>query len=267
VQNEILQEINNRCHIAAALNNVQFLANTGANDVAFQNLPAGADDPAALAAATAGHSLQAVGEVFNAATVLASGGISAANLGQITTDFTAVQQGLTNILGNATMLAQIEAGETATAAALTTVHLQTTLNQINLQLNKYDGAEATGSATALRGTADNLLDIIDIVQGDANLNTAAGGNGAAGTCWRLRRDAGRSHRLRHQVPGQSGADQLLGGIPVRGQHHQRASDGDRQWPGAGKQRAGYTDPELPAVRRQFRCSRKVRSSRAGSTTN
>jgi len=27
--------------------------------------------------------------------------------------------------------------------------------------------ETTGSATALRGTADNLLDIIDIVQGDA----------------------------------------------------------------------------------------------------
>ena len=33
---------------------------------------------------------------------------------------------------------------------------------------------------ALRGTADNLLDIIDIIQGDANLNTAAGGNGNAG---------------------------------------------------------------------------------------
>jgi hypothetical protein len=180
VQNEILQEINNDPHIAAALNNVQFLANTGANDVAFQNTPAGADDPAALAAATAGTSLKAVGEVFNAAATVAAGGINAANLGEITNDFTAVQQGLTKILGNATMLAQIEAGETANAAALTTVHLQTVLNQINLQLTKYDGAEATGSATALRGTSDNVLDIIDIVQGDANLNVAAGGNGAAG---------------------------------------------------------------------------------------
>src|SRR5712675_1546672 len=180
VQTEILQEINNDPHIAAALNNVTFLANTGALDVAFQNTPAGADDPAALAAATAGNSLKAVGEVFNAAAAVAAGGISTANLGEITNDFTAVQQGLTKILGNATMLAQIEAGETANAAALTTIHLQTTLNQINLQLNKYDGAEATGSATALRGTADNLLDIIDIVQGDANLNTAAGGNGNAG---------------------------------------------------------------------------------------
>jgi trimeric autotransporter adhesin len=180
VQNEILQEINNDPHLAAALNNVTFMATTGANDVGFQNTPAAADDPAALAAATAGNSLKAVGEVFNAAADLSLGGIHAANLGEVTTDFTAVQQGLTNILNNATMLTQIEAGETANAAALTTVHLQTVLNQINLQLTKYDGAEATGSALALRGTADNVLDIIDIVQGDANLNTAAGGNGAAG---------------------------------------------------------------------------------------
>src|SRR5712675_3190922 len=180
VQTEILQEINSDTHISTALGNVPFLANTGATDVAFQNTPAGADDPAALAAATAGTSLHAVGEVFNAAAVAALGGINSGNLGEITNDFNAVQQGLTKILGNATMLAQIETGETANAAALTTVHLQTVLNQINLQLNKYDNAETTGSATALRGTADNLLDIIDIVQGDANLNTAAGGNGAAG---------------------------------------------------------------------------------------
>jgi hypothetical protein len=180
VQNEILQEVNNDPHIAAALNNVQFLANTGANDVAFQNVPAGADDPAALAAATAGTSLKAVGEVFNAAAAAAAGGINTGNLTEITNDFTAVQQGLTKILGDQAMLAQIETGETANAAALTTVHLQTVLNQINLQLNKYDAAETTGNAAALRGTADNVLDIIDIVQGDTNLNLAAGGTGNAG---------------------------------------------------------------------------------------
>ncbi len=84
------------------------------------------------------------------------------------------------------MLAQIEAGETANAAATTTIHLQTALGQIGLQLNKYDGMEANGKATGLRGTADNLLDIIDIVQGDANLNMAAGGNGNRGAYWRFR---------------------------------------------------------------------------------
>src|ERR1700730_8010182 len=180
VQAEILQEINNDPHIAAALNQVTFLANTGAHDVAFQNLPAGADDPGALGAATAGSSLRAVGTVFNAAADAALGGINAANIGEITTDLTAVQTGLTNILNNHTMLAQIEAGETANAAALTTVHLQTVLGQIGLQLNKYDGMEANGTATGLRGTADNLLDIIDIVQNDTALNMAAGGNGMAG---------------------------------------------------------------------------------------
>jgi hypothetical protein len=179
-QSQILQEIANDPHLAAALNNVTFLTNTGGNDVAFQALPAGADDPASLSAATAGTSLKAVGEVFNAAADLAIGGINNANLNQVTTDLTAVSQGLTNILNNKTMLAQIETGETANAAALTTVHLQTALAQINLQLNKYDGMSAAGQNEGLRGTADNLLDIIDIIQGDTNLNTAAGGTGTPG---------------------------------------------------------------------------------------
>jgi len=190
LQQEILGEINNDPHLSAALNTVTFTSNTGATDVAFQNLPAGADDPAALAAATAGTSLKAVGEVFNAAVSAASGGINANNLTEITNDFTAVQSGLTAILNNATMLAQIEAGETANAAAATTLHLQTVLNQINLQLTKYDAAAATGNTTALRGAADNLLDIIDIVQNDTALNTAAGGNGNPGHTGGFAEDAG-----------------------------------------------------------------------------
>ena len=179
-QTQILQEINGDAHLATALANVPFLANTTAHDVGFQATPVGADDAAALAAATAGTSLKAVGTVFNAGADLALDGISTANLAQVTADFTAVQTGLTAIVNNKTMLAQIEAGETATAAALTTIHLQTALGQIGLQLNKYDAAETTGSPTALRGTADNLLDIIDIIQNDTALNMASGGNGMAG---------------------------------------------------------------------------------------
>jgi uncharacterized protein YkvS len=180
VQQQILGEIHNDNHLSTALGNVTFMANTGANDVAFQATPAGADDAASLAAATAGNSLAAVGHVFNAAAVLADGGISPANLGQVTTDLTAVETGVQNILNNKTMLAQIEAGETANAMALTTIHLQTVATQVQLQLNKYDALEAQGNALGLRGTADNLLDTIDIVQNDAALNVAAGGNGAAG---------------------------------------------------------------------------------------
>ncbi|UFZ07500.1 hypothetical protein LQG66_14840 [Bradyrhizobium ontarionense] len=190
LQTEILSEINNDAHLSAALNNVTFTANTGATDVAFQNLPAGADDATTLAAATAGTSLKSVGEVFNAVVSLASGDINAANLTEITTDLTAVASGITAILNNKTMLAQIEAGETANAAAATTLHLQTVLNQVNLQLTKYDAAAATGNTTALRGTADNLLDIIDIVQNDTALNTAAGGNGNPGHTGGFAEDAG-----------------------------------------------------------------------------
>jgi hypothetical protein len=171
VQNEILQEINNDPHIAAALNNVTFMATTGAvHEVAFQNLPAGADDAGSVAAATAGNSLHAVGTVFNAAADLTAGGINAGNLGEVTTDLMAVATGVTNILNNAT----------ANAKALTTIHLQTVVNQVNLQLNVFDSGEANGTQLGLRGTADNILDIIDIVQNDTALNIAAGGNGAAG---------------------------------------------------------------------------------------
>jgi len=180
VEAQILQEIQSDPHLSGALNQVTFMATTGANDVAFQGLPAGNDSAANLTAATAGTSLKIIGEVFNAGADLALGGISANNLNQITADFTAVQQGLTNLLNNATLLGKIEAGETANAAALTTIHLQTMLGQIGLQLNKYDAAELNATGTALRGTADNLLDIIDIAQNDAALNLAAGGTGNAG---------------------------------------------------------------------------------------
>src|SRR6202043_2495396 len=72
------------------------------------------------------------------------------------------------------------ANETANAAALTTIHLETVATQVQLQLNKYDGLDANGMSLGQRGTGDNLLDIIDIVQNDAALNVAAGGSGAAG---------------------------------------------------------------------------------------
>jgi hypothetical protein len=180
VQSEILQEINGDQHIAAGLNNVPFMGGAGAMDVGFQNTPAGADDPASVAAATAGTSLHAVGVVFNAAADALLGGINTSNLGEITADLNAVESGVNAILANHTQLAAIEAGETANAAALTTVHLDTVATQVALQLNKYDSMETTGSQEALRGTADNILDIIDIVQNDTALNKAAGGNGTAG---------------------------------------------------------------------------------------
>ena len=253
VQNQILQEINGDPHIAAALQNVTFLANTGANDVAFQSLPVGADNAAALAAATAGTSLQAVGTVFNAGADLALGGINTTNLAQVTADFTAVQTGLTKILGNATMLAQIEKGETANAAALTTIHLQTVLNQVNIQLTKYDAAETMGSNTALRGTADNLLDSIDIIQNDANLNMAAGGNGMPGHVGGFAEmPGGLTGTVTKFQDNQAQTNfwaAFLSEANTINAHLTAIANGKA----AATHRADHPDPELPAFRRRFRC--------------
>jgi trimeric autotransporter adhesin len=182
VQTEILNEVAGDPTLAAALNNVQYATGTGANNVGFEALPAGADDPGTLAAAKApGATLATIGQVFNAANDLAVGGLNHTNLAEFNHDMAAISQGLTNILNDPAQLAQIEAGEAASDAALTTIHLQTVLDQINLQTSKFDGLYATDPNVAARSTNDNLLDIIDIVQNDANLNMAAGGNGNAGT--------------------------------------------------------------------------------------
>jgi hypothetical protein len=179
VATEILTEINGDANLQMALANNQFAnAGTGANDAGFQALPVGADDTAALAAATTpGASLAAIGSVFNAANDLAVGGLNHSNLGEFNADMAAIEKGVTNILNNPTQLAAIENSETATAAALTTIHLQTVVNQIDLQMNSFDNEYAHNPSIAARSTNDNLLDIIDIIQGDPNLNTAAGGNG------------------------------------------------------------------------------------------
>jgi hypothetical protein len=181
VQTQILNEVAADPTLAAAIDQVQYASGTGANNVGFEPLPAGADDPATVAAATAqGATLATIGQVFNAAADLAVGGINSTNLTEFNNDMTTVAHGVTNILNNPTELAQIEAGESSAQAALTTIHLDTILNQVDLQINKFDPLYATDPNIAARSTNDNTLDIIDIVQNDANLNTAAGGNGNPG---------------------------------------------------------------------------------------
>jgi hypothetical protein len=182
VQAQILNEVAADPTLAAAIDQVQYASGTGANNVGFEPLPAGADDPATVAAATAqGATLATIGQVYNAAADLAVGGINSTNLTEFNNDMKTVATGVSNILNNPTELAQIEAGESAAQAALTTIHLDTVLNQVDLQINKFDPLYATDPNIAARSTNDNTLDIIDIVQNDANLNTAAGGNGNPGT--------------------------------------------------------------------------------------
>jgi hypothetical protein len=182
LQIDILNEVAKDPTLAGALANAPYLnPGTCANDVGFQALPTGADDAAALAAATApGATLAAIGSVFNAATDLAVGGLNHSNLGQFNADMAAIETGVTNILNNPGELAQIENGENATDAALTTIHLQTVANQINLQMDTLDKEYANNPNIAARSTNDNLLDIIDIIQNDNALLTNAGGSAAIG---------------------------------------------------------------------------------------
>lgn len=180
-QMSILNEINGDPALAAALNANPYPSSTGANNVGFQSLPSGSDNAAALAAATApGATLAQIGAVFNAAADLAVGGLNHSNLSEFNSDMKAIAAGLTNLINNPTALSAIEsaAGETGAAAALTTVHLDTVLNQINLQISDFDKEYASNPNVAARATNDNLLDIIDIIQNDPALNVAAGGNGA-----------------------------------------------------------------------------------------
>lgn len=182
-QTAILNEINGDTALATALGNVSYPSGTGANNVGFEALPTGSDSSAALAAATApGATLQDIGNVFNAAANLAVGGLNHSNLPEFNADMKAIASGLGTLINNPTALSAIEsaAGETGSAAALTTVHLDTLLNQVNLQTNTFDHQYASDPNTAARATNDNLLDIIDIVQGDQALNMAAGGNGNPG---------------------------------------------------------------------------------------
>jgi hypothetical protein len=174
----ILADINGDAGLATALANASYAGNTGATDVGFQAPVAGSDNAAAVAAATAhGASLADIGNVFNAASSLAIGGLNHSNLAEFNADMQAVATGLGNILNNPTQLAAIEAGEGAQDAALTTIHLQTIEQQALWQVNTVGKEFAHNPDVAARSTNDNLLDMIDIVQNDAALNVNAGGNG------------------------------------------------------------------------------------------
>jgi hypothetical protein len=189
-QQQILSEVNGDATLATALNGAAYQSGTGFTNVGFQALPTGSDSAASLGAAegsaAAPPTLAQIGSVFNAAHNLEIGGLNANNLTEFNADMQAVVTGLTNILNSPTALASIEANEQAGMSpqgqaltaqqeqALTTVHLETALNQIEMQINKFDPMYATNPNDAARSTNDNILDIVDIVNNDAALATAAG---------------------------------------------------------------------------------------------
>ena len=115
----------------------------------------------------------------------------------------AIAAGLTNLVNNPTALAEHreQPCPRRMPSAPATIHLDTVLNQINLQINQFDKEYATNPNVAARATNDNLLDIIDIVQGDGALNVAAGGSRNAGTAGGFFRNAEAVDQGHRKIPG------------------------------------------------------------------
>lgn len=132
-------------------------------------LAAPATLPAGTTAATAHHANFAeIGAIFNDAANHILGGVNADNVGLITNDVNAV----------ITDLQALMHANPALFGGLTGIHADTIVRQ--LELEKIYINEAGVSQDAGRASNDNILDIIDIVQGDTNLANMANQGGVSG---------------------------------------------------------------------------------------
>ena len=183
-QTSIIDEINGDAALATALANNTYAGGTGADNAsASRRLPTGADDAAAIAAATA-RGADAGGHRLGVQCRGGSGRRRSQHhqITQFNTDMKAIATGLTNLLNNPTALAAIESRRTQRRSTPRTppfISIPCSTRSI-CRSTSSTPQYATNPNVAARATNDNLLDIIDIVQGDAALNTAAGGNGNAG---------------------------------------------------------------------------------------
>jgi hypothetical protein len=125
--------------------------------------------PDGTTAATAPHAnLAEIGAIFNDAASRILGGVNADNAGLITNDVNTV---ITD------MQALMKANPTL-FGGLTGIHADAIVRQLQLE-NTYI-TQAGVSPDAGRASNDNILDIIDIVQGDTNLANMATQGGVSG---------------------------------------------------------------------------------------
>lgn len=155
--------------ILNVVNNDATLANLATANGATGFLAAPATLADGVTAETAPHAnLAEIGAIFNDATSRILGGVNADNKDAITADINTV---ITD------MQALINANPHE-FGGLTGVHADTVIRQLQLE-NTYIN-EAGTNPDAGRASNDNLLDIIDIVQGDTNLANMANQGGVAG---------------------------------------------------------------------------------------
>jgi hypothetical protein len=116
-----------------------------------------------------------IGAIFDDFVSHSLGGISSTTAPALAKEVSAIQNDLQHL-----MKAHPEEFQ-----GLTGIHAQAIVNQLGLE--KTYIKQASSSPFAARGTNDNLLDIIDIVQGDTNLANMANFGGAHG--WSATADA------------------------------------------------------------------------------
>ncbi len=125
--------------------------------------------PAGTAAADAPHAnLAEIGTIFNDLANISLGGFNANNSAQATADVNAVVTDMQALMTANPLL----------FGGLTGVHADTVVRQLELEKQYITQAGVTPDAG--RASNDNLLDIIDIVQGDTNLANMASQGGVTG---------------------------------------------------------------------------------------
>jgi hypothetical protein len=156
---DILNVVNNDPNLAALA--------TADGAAGFMQVPSTL--PNGVAAATAPHdNLAEIGAIFNDAANQILGGVNAGNSQIITDDINAVITDMQQLMQNHPEL----------FGGLTGIHAETVVRQLELEGTYIK--DAAINPDAARGSNDNILDIIDIVQGDTNLANMASQGGVNG---------------------------------------------------------------------------------------
>ena len=151
------------------INNDPVLAAAATQNGAAGFVAAPATLPDGVTASNAPHANFAeIGAIFNDAASRILGGVNADNAGVITDDVNAVITDMQALMkSNPTLF-----------GGLTGVHADTIVRQLELEKTYIN--QAGVSQDAGRASNDNILDIIDIVQGDTNLANMATQGGVSG---------------------------------------------------------------------------------------
>ena len=160
---------NSHLDILNIVNNDANLATLATQNGAAGFLAAPTAFAAGTTAANAPHATFAdIGAIFNDLANISIGGINASNTAQATADTNAA----------ITDLQALMTANPSLFGGLTGVHADTIVRQLELEKTYINQAGVNQDAG--RASNDNLLDIIDIVQGDTNLVNMANQNGVHG---------------------------------------------------------------------------------------